>query len=187
MAGRETLTLEVLRSWPYPVTVAALFVIVMLRANATYWVGRAARAGAGRTRMQRALGSAGFARAQALVARWGAPVVSLSFLTIGIQTLVNLAAGAARMPVRRYLPAAVVGSVAWALLYGTAGFVTLEAWLALYRRSPATAVVAIVVLAAAVVALATWRSADRSSTAAVETGQGEAGDSSTSPATRSRD
>jgi membrane protein DedA with SNARE-associated domain len=165
VAGREALTLDLLRSWPYPVTVAVLFVIVMLRANATYWLGRAARAGAGRTPMQRVLGSTGFDRAQALVARWGAPVVSLSFLTIGIQSLVNVAAGAARMPIRRYLPAAVVGSIAWAFLYATAGFVTFEAWLALYRRSPPTAVVAILLLAAAVVALATWRTVDRPVTA----------------------
>lgn len=182
--------MDLLRSWPYPVTVAVLFVIVMLRANATYWVGRAARAGAGRTRMQRVLGSAGFDRAQAMVARWGAPVVSLSFLTIGIQTLVNLAAGAARMPIRRYLPAAVVGSIAWAFLYATAGFVTFEAWLSLYRRSPSTAVVAILLLAAAVVALATWRTADRSTThrtttPAARPGQETVDDSSNPRATRS--
>ena len=49
-----------------------------------------------------------------MVARWGAPVVTLSFLTVGIQTLVNLAAGVMRMPLRRYIPALTVGAILWA-------------------------------------------------------------------------
>lgn len=46
-------------------------------------------------------------------------MVALSFLTVGFQTLVNLAAGAARMPLRRYLPAMVVTT--------TAGLLSLRA------------------------------------------------------------
>lgn len=76
-------------------------------------------------------------------------MVALSFLTVGFQTLVNLAAGAARMPLRRYLPAMVVGGIAWAFLYATAGFVGFEAWTQLWERS---AVVAIVLLIVAVTA-----------------------------------
>lgn len=138
--------MESMREWPFPVTVATLFVIVMLRANATYWVGRAARTGATRTRLQRALSSPGFVRAQRLVGRWGAPVVTISFLTIGVQTLVNLAAGAARMPLRRYLPAVTIGGIIWAFLYATAGFVTIAAWWRLYQYSALTAVLLLVVL-----------------------------------------
>jgi len=140
---------ELLRSWPYPVTVAALFVIVLLRANATYWLGRAAWAGADRTRLHRLLASAGFLRAQRLVQRWGAPVVTISFLTVGIQTAVNLAAGVTRMAQRRYLPAVILGGVIWAFLYATAGFVTLAAWRRLFELSPAGAVVLAAVLVAA--------------------------------------
>jgi membrane protein DedA with SNARE-associated domain len=97
--------LEFLKDWPYPVAVAALFVVVLLRAGGTYAIGRAAQAGARRTRLSRAMSLPRFARIQQVVARWGAPVVIGSFLTVGIQTLVNLAAGALRMPLRRYLPA----------------------------------------------------------------------------------
>lgn len=147
--------MESLRAWPYPLTVATLFVIVMVRANATYWVGRAARAGATRTRLRRALSSAGFVRAQRLVGRWGAPVVTLSFLTVGIQTVVNLAAGATRMPLRRYLPAVTVGGVIWAFLYATAGFVTFAAWRRLYQFSPLLATVLLVALAVALVVFVT--------------------------------
>ena len=83
----------------------------------------------------------GFARVQQMVARWGAPVVTLSFLTVGIQTLVNLAAGVTRMPLRRYIPALMIGSILWAFLYATVGFATFAAWRRLYALSPTVAIV----------------------------------------------
>lgn len=136
-------------SWPYPLAVATLFVIVFLRANATYWIGRAAQAGARKTRFYRLLQTSAYRRAERMVARWGAPVVTVSFLTVGIQTMINAAAGVSRMPLRRYLPAMVVGGVFWAFLYATVGFITLEAWLIFYRASPVVAIsVAILVVAA---------------------------------------
>ncbi len=95
---------------PFPIVVAALFVIVMARANATYWVGRLSAAGARRTRVARWMDADGYRRAVDRINRWGAPAVSASFLTIGVQTLVNLAAGGTRMPLIRYLPATIVGS-----------------------------------------------------------------------------
>lgn len=107
---------------PFIVVVGALFVIVMLRANATYWLGRAIVFRTGRSRFSRVLNSRAYAVGALWINRWGAPAVALSFLTVGVQTMVNLSAGAARMPMRRYLPSVVVGSVAWAFLYGTVGF-----------------------------------------------------------------
>ena len=100
-------------SWdaPYLLIVGALFVIVMCRANATYWVGRLAARGMERTRVATVMESPGYKRATATLNRWGAPVVSASFLTIGFQTLVNLSAGATRMPLPRYLPAVSIGCV----------------------------------------------------------------------------
>jgi membrane protein DedA with SNARE-associated domain len=133
---------------PFPIVVAALFVIVMLRSNATYWVGRLVASGAHRTRAARWMDLPGYLRAVERINRWGAPAVSVSFLTIGVQTLVNLAAGATRMPLLRYVAATVVGSVAWAFLYGTVGFVGFEALTLLWQHSPAVA------LAAGTVALA---------------------------------
>jgi membrane protein DedA with SNARE-associated domain len=134
---------------PFPIVVAALFVIVMARANATYWVGRLSAAGARRTRVARWMDADGYRRAVDRINRWGAPAVSASFLTIGVQTLVNLAAGGTRMPLIRYLPATIVGSLAWALLYGTVGFVGLEALVLLWQHSPAVAIVATALLLAA--------------------------------------
>lgn len=138
--------MDYLRGLPFPLTVTGLFLIVLIRANATYWLGRAAHAGAGRTRVRRVLRSPGFARAQGLLERWGAPVIAVSFLTVGFQTVANLAAGTMQMPLRRYLPAMVVGSALWAFLYATVGFVTFVAIRRLWELSPVSAVVVGVLL-----------------------------------------
>jgi membrane protein DedA with SNARE-associated domain len=142
---------------PLPLAFGTLFVIVMLRANATYWAGRAAEAGAERTRVGRRLRSERFRRMQALVERWGAPVVTLCFLTVGIQTAVNLAAGVARMPLRRYLPAVTLGAILWAALYASVGVVTWAAWSRLYDRSPAAAIAIVVAVLVGVAAYVGWQ------------------------------
>jgi membrane protein DedA with SNARE-associated domain len=137
--------------WPYPAAVAMLFLVAVLRAGATYALGRAAQNGARRTRIAHAMAKPGFARVQQLVARWGAPLVAVSFLTVGFQTLVNLAAGVAQMPLRRYGPALAVGSLLWGFLYATAGLATFSAWRIIYDRSPTAAVVIMIVLLAGLV------------------------------------
>ena len=145
------------KGWPYPVAVAALFVVVMLRAGGTYALGRAAREGVRRSRLARLMAKPRFARMQQLVARWGAPVVTLSFLTVGIQTLVNLAAGVMRMPLRRYIPALTVGSILWAFLYATVGFATFAGWRQMYKLSPTAAIVILVILLAGLAAYIVWQ------------------------------
>ena len=134
------------RGWPFPAAVAMLFVVAMLRAGATYALGRAAQTGARHTRIAKLMARPGFARVQDLVARWGAPVVTLSFLTVGLQTLVNVVAGMTQMPLRRYLPALAAGSLIWGLLYATAGFAGATAWWQLYQRSPLAAMALLVVV-----------------------------------------
>ncbi len=141
---------------PFGVVVLALFVIVMLRANGTYWLGRALAAGARRSRWEKLLESRHYATGARWLNRWGPPAVSLSFLTIGIQTMVNLAAGVAQMPLRRYLPAVTVGCLLWAFMYGTVGFIGWVAVAALWERSPGLTV-ALLALAVAGVAWALAR------------------------------
>ncbi|MDR6687586.1 membrane protein DedA with SNARE-associated domain [Arthrobacter sp. 1088] len=143
-------------SLPFGVALAALFAIVMIRVNVTYWLGRGAVAGFAHTRFgaslqQPSLQQSKAARAQAFIQRWGPYAVVLSFLTIGLQTAVNLAAGAARMPLRRYLPAAIGGSIIWALLYATIGLAALEAWLAVAATSPAGAGLSVLAVLAVIV------------------------------------
>jgi membrane protein DedA with SNARE-associated domain len=116
---------EYFLSLPLGYAIAALFVIVMLRANGTYWLGRGIAAGARRTRLERYLDSPAAGRAERLIARWGPAAVTLSFFTFGIQTAVNAIAGAARMPLRKYLPAVVVGCLCWAVIYATVGLAAI--------------------------------------------------------------
>ena len=84
-------------------------------------------------------------------------MVTLSFLTVGIQTLVNLAAGVLRMPLRRYLPALIVGAIIWAFLYATVGFASFAAWRRVYELSPPVALIILVALLAAIVGYVIWQ------------------------------
>ncbi len=137
---------------PWIVVALGLFVIVMLRANGTYWLGRAIAAGTARTRARRLMDSPGYVNATKWINTWGAPVVSISFLTVGVQTLINLAAGASKMPLRRYLPAVSVGCAIWAAIYATVGVLSWQAFIVVYRRWP----VAALTVAVAVVGLLAW-------------------------------
>lgn len=120
--------LDTLADLPFWQAFVALWVIVMARSNATYWVGRGAITGWRRHRPRPEPESR--ARAEALIRRLGPVAVTLSYLTIGIQTTIHLTAGLLRMPMRYYVPAAVVGSVAWAVIYATIGLAVVEAWIA---------------------------------------------------------
>lgn len=125
---------------PFPAVVAALFLIVMFRANGTYWLGRLGSAGARSTRLAKLMAAPGYQRATDRISTYGAPVVAVSFLTIGFQTFANLAAGATNMSLRRYLPAVTIGSLAWALLYAILGTVGVDIFGRLFSLSPALAV-----------------------------------------------
>lgn len=108
--------------WLFPF----LFMVVLSRAQMTYWLGRAAASGA-----VRASGRSGFLgaiarwfegpvprRGAALLDKWGIIVIPLCFLTVGVQTAVNAGAGLVRMRWSTYTIAMIPGCVLWALLYG---------------------------------------------------------------------
>lgn len=115
--------------WPVWQTICTLWVIVNLRSNATYWLGRGITFGASRTRLVKVVDGPVMARAEVFMKRWGIFAVPVSFLTIGIQTAVHLTAGVTRMPVLRYVLSVMVGGVPWAILYGTIGLAAF--WAAL--------------------------------------------------------
>lgn len=134
-------------------TFGFLFLVVMARANATYWLGRGAAAGSRRyLRSGEGGDSPRWRRARELVNRWGPIAVVICFLTVGIQTAVNATAGVTRMPLRRYLPAVTLGSILWATLYATVGLAAARAWLAAGIRWPGT-IAALAVLLVGVVAV----------------------------------
>ena len=63
------------------------------------------------------------------VGRVGAPLVSIGFLTVGVQSAINFSAGVLRMPQRRFQPAVIIGALLWATLYTTVGLAVVDAWL----------------------------------------------------------
>ncbi|NEB84965.1 hypothetical protein G3I43_12360 [Streptomyces anulatus] len=135
----------------------ALYAIVLLRAGGTFAVGWLAGAGARRGRFAGLTSSARFRRAERAIQRWGAPVVAVSFLTVGFQTAVNFLAGSMRMPLSRYIPALFVGGAAWALIYATAGLGVLEVLGRLFAERTLFGVSAVVVLLLAVCGVVVYR------------------------------
>lgn len=106
-----------IRSWPFALAFATLYLIVFLRAGATYGIGRAVAAGAVRDRLD----GPRMQPAMQRVDRWGPLAVTTSFFTVGVQTAVNAAAGLLKMPVHRYLIGLVPGAFVWAAIWSTVG------------------------------------------------------------------
>lgn len=142
---------ESIRAWPWAWAWLAFFAIVLLRAGATYLIGRGIAAGVLRDREP----GPKVRRAMEHVQRWGPPAVTVSFFTVGAQTAVNLAAGLARMTGPRYLTGLVPGAAIWATIWATIG---MSAFLAVFSGGSDRAAWAIVLVVVLVVALLLARS-----------------------------
>ncbi len=127
--------------YPSAVTFAFLWLVAMLRGQATYWIARAAtdqtlrltasrQPWAQRTRAWLASGQLNPGRRA--LEHWGVLAVTLCYLTVGIQTVLMAAAGAVRIGWVRFTLAQTVGALAWATIYSTIGF---AAWSALARMT----------------------------------------------------
>lgn len=121
-----------------------LFVVVLLRAQATYWLARGAASGA-----VLATGRQGFLgtmarwfdgpiprKGAAMLDKWGIIVIPLCFLTVGIQTAVNAGAGLVRMRWSTYTIAMIPGCVLWAQLYGLGTLAVFAAAIRAVAGSP---------------------------------------------------
>jgi membrane protein DedA with SNARE-associated domain len=115
------------RDWPVVVVWAFFWVGATARGGTFHVLGRGARAADSSRRGW--LDRPAVVRAEGVVRRFGAPAVTLSFLTVGVQSAVNLASGVLRMPARRYVPALLVGAAIWATLYVTVGLAVVLALL----------------------------------------------------------
>lgn len=152
---------ELFSEQPLAVAIGLLFVIVFCRAQATYWIGRAARRGADASRLGARLAEPKANHAIQLIDRWGLPIIPLSFLTVGIQTAVNGTAGLLRIGWPRYTLAMLPGCLAWAVIYATVGFAVVQAWLGAAARSPWFASAALLLVVAIVTAIVVRRRRSR--------------------------
>lgn len=137
--------------------IAVMFGIVVVRAQATYWLGRAAGTGIARSRWGDRIGRDRLDRAERVVGRYGPGAVTLSFLTVGVQTAVNAVAGATRMPFGRYLAAMLVGSALWAVIWTVGGLSVVWGAVTVASAAPWAAAAVLVAATAIVVAVVAYR------------------------------
>ena len=121
--------LERIHSLPYPWVFLFFWCLAVMRSHTMYWIGRGITAGTARTRWVSLIESPMYARAQAWSARWGVLAVPMSFLTVGLQSFIQISTGVARMPLHRYAAATAAGAIAWASVYTTIGMAILTAWI----------------------------------------------------------
>ncbi|WP_293787090.1 DedA family protein [uncultured Aeromicrobium sp.] len=124
--------IEQMQSWPWFWAWTGFFAVAVLRAGGTYLIGRGVTAGVIRWRPPSERVLAMMDR----VGRWGPPAVTLSFLTVGVQTAVNLAAGLMAMPWPRYLLGLVPGAAVWASIWSTIGMAAFLAAVVGLRGEP---------------------------------------------------
>ena len=149
-------------SFPIAVTWLIMFGIIICRAGGTFLLGRLARKGIRRfDRIEKIMSGRKYRRAEDTIDRFGAPVVALSFLTVGLQTVVNLAAGSTGMRYRRYVPALAVGGSLWALIYSTVGFLGFKAVAKAYQAEPGLTVGLALVFVVAIIGLVIGLRKDR--------------------------
>ncbi|MBS6978889.1 MAG: VTT domain-containing protein [Rothia mucilaginosa] len=113
---------------PIEVALAFMWVVGIVRTSIVYALGAlAAKGGARLDRIRKAMDSPLYRKARRLINRWGVIAVPLCFLTVGLQTAVIITTGFTKMPLRRWVPAMLVGTFMWACIYTTIGFAILAA------------------------------------------------------------
>lgn len=113
---------------PIEVALAFMWVVGIIRTSIVYALGAlAAEGGARLDRIRKAMDSPLYRKARAFINRWGVIAVPLCFLTVGLQTAVIITTGFTKMPLRRWVPAMLVGTFIWACIYTTIGFAILAA------------------------------------------------------------
>lgn len=164
---------------PVGIAILGLFVIVMARSHGTYWAGRGVVRGAQGTHqleaspgwwhatMDRLEGWTSTDAAQkglGLVRRWGAPAVSLAYLTVGLQTAIFASAGIIKMPYLRFTLASIPGALVWAVVWATVGFGAVWGAINLFSASPWALLAAVIVVAAVIGGLVWFRLSRRART-----------------------
>ena len=114
---------------PLELAVVIMWGIGILRTSIVYALGYLAATGSARLeRIRNAMQTPLYTRATAMINRWGAYAVPLCFLTVGLQTAVIITPGFTKMPMRRWLPGMLLGTLMWAIIYVTIGFALLAAF-----------------------------------------------------------
>lgn len=136
---------DFLDSGPFIWVFLFLLFVVFCRAQATYWLGYfiASKLTSNvpqdgwRRKLYNWSESDAVINGIGTLHRRGWIIIPLSFLTVGFQTIIQLAAGLTRMAPPKYTLAMFPGCIAWAIIYSTIGFSVWNALLATFAGSPA--------------------------------------------------
>lgn len=120
----------------------------VIRTSIIYWLGRLAAAGGSHSqKISRLMSHPVYVQARQFVNRWGVLAVPACFLTVGFQTAVIITTGFTKMPLLRWVPAMLLGTLIWGVIYGTVGMAVAWAWL----ENPIIALALITLLVAIIV------------------------------------
>src|SRR5690625_1581006 len=141
---------------PFWAVLSVLFIGAMLGGQLLYWnrlmpteqaLKRTAPSSGWRYKVHRWLSDGGADAGVRSIQRWSLPIVSLCYLTVGFQSLVQAAAGMLRTPLHWYVLAQIPGALAWGFIYSTIGFAMWAALAAAAAGSPwGIAIIAAVLL-----------------------------------------
>ena len=99
---------------PIEVALAIMWGVGIVRTSIVYGLGVLTAEGGSRfDRIRKAMDSPLYRKARAFINRWGVIAVPLCFLTVGLQTAVIITTGFTKMPLRRWVPAMLVGTFMW--------------------------------------------------------------------------
>lgn len=106
------------------------WMVGIVRTSIVFMLGWLAASGSRRvSKIEAVMKTPLYLKAQAFVNRWGALAVPMCFVTVGFQTAVIITTGFTHMPLIRWIPAMLVGTLIWGTIYGTIGMTVLWAWL----------------------------------------------------------
>lgn len=155
---------------PFAVVFGFFYLLGTARGQGTYWLARVVTEQAlsriqplagWRCRLHRWLAADGVGRGRTILNKWGLVAVPLSYLTVGVQTLVLAAAGVTRVRWLHFTLAQIPGALAWATIYSTIGFVAWNAaWWTVVRGRPWQMAVAVCGVCLVVAGLV-WRARRR--------------------------
>lgn len=130
--------------------IAFFWAVGIVRTSLVFTAGWLAASGGERWKRVRSVFSHPvYLKAQAVVNKWGVLAVPVCFLTVGFQTAVILTTGFTQMPLIRWIPAMLLGTLLWGTIYGTVGMAVVWAWL----ESPwiATPIILLMIIAFTIV------------------------------------
>lgn len=165
---------DFLDSLPFWLLLTVLSLGAMARGQMVYWLGRVATeqtlrrthpAGGWRERTHRWLSDGGADAGIVVIRRWGLIAIPFSYVTIGLQSMIQAGAGVLRITWWKYTLAQIPGALAWGAIYATFGFVT---WNAVGEAAGGNPVAALVLAAVAALLIGGLVLIRRSSSDAVE-------------------